>query len=377
MRYEANSSTLGWSLQTHKPAIIVRLHCVQQRACMKYFLGMPVGFLLVFSSMANASMNQFKMASDDGAYSWQPTALLRGGFESVNANNRSGFRINSARLGSKGTFYSKNLKYKFEIEFPTVSDSTPSTASSFNIRTLDAYANYKFADVFTAGFGFYAKTPFSVQAYTGSSKQQFVDRSRAAKTFRNSKDLGLMFSGEMDRFYYVAGMFNGNGGEEIKTKTKYLYTAILGYTLMGIYKVWDEVEFSASDEPALSIAVQALNNHSSASSASFNRFGGFLGFRMSGFSLRTEYYKQSGNVTKEHGLYAQAGYLFGRFEPAVRYSLVNPVGSGNNSNDIDVSFNFYFMKHGLKTLLGYTRSNFQSTSKANQDKVTLRLQLAI
>ncbi|MEW5807423.1 MAG: porin [Acidobacteriota bacterium] len=97
----------------------------------------------------------------------------------------------------------KKSKYVLQID-----------AAKDKVTLKDAYVELKAADYFKLTFGQF-KWPFGYEILQSSSQREMPERAKVIRElFPGERDRGIKFSGEIKKFDYQIGLFNGTGVED-------------------------------------------------------------------------------------------------------------------------------------------------------------------
>ncbi len=330
--------------------------------------------------------------------SFQNRAQIR--FTNVNPG-APGDTIGSFRVRRFHTIFEGNVyeywKVKFQANWTSVdvvNDVTLSGTTLTRTRTrgpaLDdaeiEYERYHLATIW-AGQG---KAFFGRQELTSDTRLQFVDRSIASERFAVKRDQGIALKGadQGKHFEYQVGLYNGNGPNQAGNDNKeYATVERLVWTPFGEYKLEDSA-LDYPTTPKLAIGVSAYQNTrgTGTAKADVNRTGVEAAFKIQGFNLGGEFFKETvdpkaaGPDVKTDGYWFQAGYLFPnkRFELAARQSLVSPdvTGPSQDQTETGIAASWYWDKHTHKIQADYREIETDRNRITTKDK-ELRLQLQL
>jgi hypothetical protein len=243
------------------------------------------------------------------------------------------------------------------------------------------------------------KVGFDRQQLISSGRQTFVDRSLAATTFGIGRDVGVLFHGSSmeKKLFYGAGVFNGEGEWGSNPNDGHMFVGRLSLNPNGDFGL-SESDIEKSEKFLWFADAAALINNDLVSTSTKTatdpatgahyassktdtksddtRFVAGLGCRWRGLYTQGEYYARSVDQEKtvssfdptgavsgtaltesdvdSHGFYAQAGYMLvpGKWEAAVRYSLVDPNKDAEDDEKTEVmlAVNHFFREagHSLK-----------------------------
>jgi Phosphate-selective porin O and P len=286
--------------------------------------------------------------------------------------NDANFSIPRARLTLHGHLFGEDLSYKFQTDF-----------GKGNATLKDFYLDYQLLeDTLVLRVGQYKK-PFSRQQLTSSGNQELVDRAITDKAFGAGRDIGFSLQNNFEKsptFEYSVGLFNGTGdkpwfegtgtsdvttGEVEITKGEFTTVpstfnptpvARVGYN-HGELKGYSEADLEGGD---LRFGVGAsgladLNADQDDKSSVRGELDYVL--KAQGFATTGAVYVssvQSGAGFSDRslgalGFHVQAGYVFDKtYQPVVRFALVSPKGSDNNTQELALGLSLYSEKHNFK-----------------------------
>jgi MFS family permease len=293
----------------------------------------------------------FVLRSPDGVNSlrvlglFQPRLAHRWDDE---APDESAFSLNRARVGLRGTVFTKNLQYLVVADF---GGGEPRLAFLHLDHTL-------VRDRLTLRVGQF-KRPFSRSFITLASQMSMIDRPSTVgpSVFGDNTDIGLMLHNEgSGRFEYSVGVFNGTGPNVVPQHVHPLVAARVGWATAGS-NPYGESDLEGGG-PRFGIAAAALVDFDAdGDDASFASGLVDVMFKASGFSLSSAVYvgtRQAGPRWSDQrlatlGHHTQLGWVVAkRFEPVVRYAFVRPMGEGREQHDVAGGLNLFFRGHAFK-----------------------------
>ena len=323
----------------------------------------------------------FFIKSDDGLYTLKLNGRVQARHDATIAeggDTESAFLIPRARLKMGGTAFTKDLSYKFQIDFGKGEEALK-----------DFYVDYKLVDTWLQVRAGQTKRPFSRQQLTSSGKQLLADRAITDKAFGAGRDIGVMLHngfGKKNAFEYAVGVFNGTGdkgtfsgsvNDEGEVSGKFsnvpdMFNPMLvlraGYNYGGL-KRYSEGDFEGGDLRFGIAASSQMNFDAENGTDGRIDLGVDASLKVSGFSFDTEFFlrsEQDQGTTSEGeeaasetsfgdqsitqmGIYAQAGYVIAeRYLPVVRYERLMPEGDNNDTQVISAGFGAFIFKHNLK-----------------------------
>lgn len=251
--------------------------------------------------------------------------------------NAHSFLLRSISFVFSGSAIDPRLEWVFVL--------VPNVAPPFGAATL----TYKFADYFalTAGVD---TINFNTHYQISSGKMAFAERS--IDTLRNNlgDSIGIWGTGDVGRFSYAAGVYNGRGTDlEPNLNEELIYAVQLSYTPLGKYS-GDEGDAGYTEEPALKFAVGGGFHHeetlTQAKVISTNTFGGFKYKGLSILASGNFRYTDPDIFTREQidlGYTVQAAYYVipKKLSVALRHSAliddINDVGANINMRASSIS----------------------------------------
>ncbi len=295
-------------------------------------------------------------------------------FRSIDSNeddrdSRYAFSIPRARLALDGHAFSPNIKYAMQVEF----------GGGFTYLR-DYYVDAGLLPgVLHLRVGQY-KRPFSRQQISSSGSQELVDRAITDRAYGAGRDLGIMLHNDYTRsptFEWAFGVFNGVGERPVFSATvtdegvitragwsnvpnrfRPMLVARVGYNYGGI-RGYSEADLEGGPlRFGIGVSGKTAFNQDEENN-SFVSGQADYALKVHGFSTTgavyfgTEQDEDSDSYSNQSyaglGLHVQAGYLFlERYAFSLRYALVAPKGSENNSQEIMGGFSVYFRRHSLK-----------------------------
>lgn len=276
------------------------------------------------------------------------------------------FVVPRARFGVKGNLFGQDLTYKLELDF-----------SKGEANLLDFWADYRVVKGWFHVRAGQMKTPFARQNITSSGKLEFADSAFLNKAFVADRDLGLMFHNGYEKspeIEYAVGVFNGvssvkgaytfdaTKGTVSRSNTPGQFeprlVARVGYNFGGVQGYgYDEPDLKNSPfgfgvAGAVMVDFDADDDNDGFVNAELDWIMKVQGFSWNGAVFFG--FPQSGaNISKVSfgmwGLQTQLGYAIKKlFEPVVRFAMLDPKGSKNNTYHALAGIAFYLYGHNVK-----------------------------
>lgn len=265
------------------------------------------------------------------------------------------FSIPRARLTLKGNAFSKDLTYKFQVDF-----------SKGGAGLKDFYADYRFVKGLLHLRVGQWKRPLSRQQIASSSVFAFVERAITDKGFGSGRDIGLALHNNYEKspgFEYAFGVFNGDndgisnadkpkfsgsasfdpvtGESEISSKSKFTNIPETFDPMLVVRAGWNHGGIDGYNEAdleggGLRVAIGASVLFDPDLDADGD--GGGLTAELD-YALMIAHFSTTGGVyvassfdnedggLQATGFHLQAGYVIAKLvQPALRYARVMPEG---------------------------------------------------
>ncbi len=324
----------------------------------------------------------------------QPGILAQGWFlldRNGGKTTTSTFRLRRAEISVKGEILPKKVAVQIMIDPAKVREpqnttltdsggdtvSVPTPAASLSILQ-DFYITFlnQYVDVSVGQF----KIPVSWEGYNSSSKIIMPERALISSLFGDKRDLGVRLAKSWKKWGYSAGIFNGQGANNLDTNIqKDLALRLEVYPVEG-----------------LTIAGVTYNSVGVRDKAGTkDRFEADVRYEHGPYLAQGEFIRAA-DVTKDgadavnaQGFYAAFGYtiknkdLGGDLQPVVRVGYVDPDADKNvdptmGGNDerwhYDVGLNYYLKAHEMKLQASYQRIQFE-TKTPNVNEFILAAQV--
>lgn len=326
----------------------------------------------------------------------QPGILAQGWFlldRNGGKTTTSTFRLRRAEISVKGEILPKKVAVQVMIDPAKVREATTTTLTDSGGDTVavsapaaslsilqDFYITFlsPYADVSVGQF----KIPVSWEGYNSSSKIIMPERALISSLFGDKRDLGVRIAKSWKKWGYSAGVFNGQGANNLDTNIqKDLALRLEAYPVEG-----------------LTIAGVTYNSVGIRHRAGTkDRFEADVRYEHGPYLAQAEYIRAS-DVAKDnvdavsaHGFYAAFGYtiknkdLGGDLQPVVRVGYVDPdvdanvdptMGKGDDERwHYDVGVNYYLRAHEMKLQASYQRVQFESKTP-NINEIILAAQVS-
>lgn len=308
-------------------------------------------------------------------------------------------RVRRLRLRADGYVLNPKFGYSIQLSFTRGDMDVDNTGIANIVR--DAVIFYHFTDNFYVAFG-QNKLPGNRQRVNSSGQMQFAERSIVNSTFTLDRDFGI--KAYYDKMLGNVGLrlkgaiSTGDGRSVNSTNNGLAYTGRVEVLPLGMFTKdgdYSEGDLEREQHPRLSLAAGYSYN------AKATRTGGQLGkelyaerdmrilfcdmiFKYNGWSCQSEFmrrtaddpltYNADGNLRYIYtgwGNNTQFSYLFkSNFEPALRYSILQPQGQVKAYEDrrevLEAGISKYLRGHRIKAQfnLSYnTRGGDWATSR--------------
>lgn len=176
-------------------------------------------------------------------------------------NQEATFELRRVRMKIGGHGYQPWIKYYFEVDLQSTSNSGGSPGSTRVIDWRIDLAKYK---AFTIRVGQW-KINYNRERVDSSGKQTFVERSIVNSVFTIDRQVGVLVMGRLfpgkvyDVRYYV-GVFTGSGRGEANDDDKMMYMARIQWNFLGRDLKWTQSDLKYHEKPAASLAFGAYTN---------------------------------------------------------------------------------------------------------------------
>ena len=324
-------------------------------------------------------------------------------------------RVRRLRLRADGFVLNPKIGYSIQLSFSRGDQDVDNTGIANIVR--DAVVFYHFTDNFYIAFG-QNKLPGNRQRVNSSGQLQFADRSIVNSTFTLDRDFGLKayYNNNIGKVAYrLKGAVSTGEGRSVNETDKGLaYTGRAELLPLGEFKNegdYSEGDLEREETPKLAFGGGYSYN------VKTNRTGGQLGkelyaprsmgtaffdliFKYSGWAYESEFMKRTtrgstltfdpeGDVRYVYagwGNNHQLSYLFpNNFEPAVRYSIIQPEKETNLYEDrrevLEAGLTKYLRNHRIKAQVNVSYNtedgNWNLDHEENNWGVLFQIELGI
>lgn len=209
----------------------------------------------------------------------------------------------------------------------------------------------------------YYRTPNGVEGSVGTYFQDFACRSQIARTFANSRAIGVKNSGRYKYIDYDLGVFDS---------ARYFDSFLNGFEFVGKVVV-KPLEFADGKYGHLKVA-GSLNSGNK--DHSYNVVNAYIGYQYKKFSIDAEYAHANGyngavysSRDEAQGFYNTIKYeLSPKLHLLARYDIFDPNMkiSGNNIEEYSVGVNYFPKGRFFKLSLNYVFRQNHSASNSNR-----------
>ncbi len=333
----------------------------------------------------------FGVESVDGSFRFGISARtqIRGSvvvFEQEGVDPTADFMIRRARLTVSADGWDGLVSLKLQLAFSPL-DQDP--VAPLPVR--DAFVTVSPSRDLAIRAG-QMKVPFGRQRVISSGQLQMVDRSIVTAELNLDRDVGVQIFSEdlfgLDGWLgYAFGVFGGDGRNRVSGGYGLLYAARVALRPLGGARGedLDEVDFSRSAKPRLSLAASGAFNHDTDRErstigpvfangpwADYVHAGGDVSFKWRGLAVTGEVFLRRAldpTLTAEvdgalrtdetrsgRGGFFQVGQLIGgQFEVTGRVGSILPAGAGGApppaSKELGGALSYYGQRHALKVQL--------------------------
>ncbi len=317
----------------------------------------------------------------------QPGVLMQGWFlleRNGGKTTTSTFRLRRAEISAKGEILPKRVGFQIMFDPAKVRESTSTTLTDSGGDTVvvntppaaisvlqDFYITF-LHDKIDVSVGQF-KIPVSWEGYNSSAKIIMPERALISSLYGDKRDLGVRLAKTFPKWGYSAGIFNGQGLNNLDTNIqKDLALRLEAYPVEGL--------------TIAGVTYDSVGVRDKAGTK--DRQEADLRYEHGPYLLQAEYIrardvkKDGADAITAHGFYAAAGYtikdkrLCGDLQPVIRVGYVDPdvnsnldpaMGGDDERFHYDVGLNYYLKAHEMKLQASYERVQFESkTPNVNQ-----------
>ncbi len=317
----------------------------------------------------------------------QPSALAQGWFLLERGSGKtttSTFRIRRMEIGAKGEILPKRVGFNLMFDVAKVREPVNATVTDSGGDTVTvkvpAASLSPLQDFYITGYHKYVeasvgqfKIPVSWEGYNSSAKIAFPERALISNTYGDKRDLGIRLTKTFKKWMYSAGVFNGQGANNLDTNVqKDVALRLEVYPVEGLMiggVTYDSV---------------GIRNRAGTK----DRWEADVRYEKNNLLLQGEFIrardkaKDNVDFTTAQGFYALVGYtikdkaLCGDLQPVVRVGYIDPdadknldpamSGGSDEMTHIDVGVNYYLKGHEMKLQGAYQRQQFDDKDAVNQ-----------
>jgi Phosphate-selective porin O and P len=303
------------------------------------------------------------------------------------------FRIRRAEFRAKGEIIPKAIGYYLMIDPARVLDVDSSTVPVTNVTPADPAEPEPSVTVFQPTLGVISilqdmmisylseysdvtlgqyKIPVSWEGVNSSAKLLFPERSLVSRRYGDRRDVGVKAEKKLgDKFYYYAGLFNGNGQNKLDNNLqKDAALRLEVYPIEGLM--------------VGGVGYMALGQRDQPNTR--DRAEGDVNFEIADFLIRGEYIHAwdmnatSTDRVQGNGLAVVAGYTFAdTIQPVARFGFLDPnagtdgAGGADEVFSYEVGANYYILGNEAKAQLQLGLFDFEDAPTVYQ--ATLAAQL--
>lgn len=378
----------------------------------------------------------FELKSRDGNFATQIQWRFQGrfsypdrgdptSFDDFNDGPESTFELRRVRMKIGGHGYQPWIKYYFEIDLQSTSNSGGSPGDTRVIDWRISLEKFRFLSLQVGQW----KIDYNRERRDSSGQQQFVERSIVNTAFTIDRQMGAMLYGHLapgtffDSRYY-AGVFTGSGRGEANDDANMMYFGRFQWNFLGRDLKWSQSDVEYHEQPSGSLAfgayttigkctawsssgcntLEGVNSaglaYTSDASATAGQFRvqGMVeefAFKWRGLSIQHEYHWKEikddrfvegapGYKTNLMGSYSQIGYFPHDLIPAIpkplevafRYAFVDPniFARNDRRQEYTTVINWFFAGHQNKLTLDGSWLTLAQPVGQNQHEQRLRLQ---
>jgi hypothetical protein len=274
-------------------------------------------------------------------------------------DNQQAFQVSRARIKISGHMHDKNLKFFLQADFGKSKVGIKDAGMEYLIVPNKLHLK---AGQFKKGF--------SMQQLTSSSKLELINRSLSVGEGPSGRDVGFQLgNGKKSQVTWAAGVFNGNGTAGTPDDFKPVAVARVVYRHNKIKNLSEADLEGGGFRMAVGGNVNADMNMTNDADAGITA-GGDLLIKVQGLSVSGEFYTDMTEGAEKTGMYAQAGYVVGgKYQPVVRYSMVDFDGDKNNETEMTAGLSVYYRKHNVKWQTAFSMEASDTTDRLVQSQL--------
>ncbi|CAN5920481.1 hypothetical protein BH11MYX3_BH11MYX3_18100 [soil metagenome] len=316
----------------------------------------------------------------EGLGRMQPGILMQGWFlldRNGGKTTTSTFRLRRAEISAKGEILPKRVAFQLmfdpaKVREPTSATLTDSGGDTVMVPTApgaisvlqDFYITFLHdkVDVSVGQF----KIPVSWEGYNSSAKIIMPERALISSLYGDKRDLGIRLAKTFKKWGYSAGIFNGQGVNNLDTNIqKDLALRLEAYPVEGL-------TLAAVTYDSVGVRDRAGTKDRQEADVRYEH-GPFLA--QAEYIRARDVKKDGADAVTAHGFYAAFGYtikdksLCGDLQPVVRVGYVDPdvdsnldpaMGGDDERFHYDVGVNYYLKANEMKLQASYQRVQFDS-----------------
>ncbi len=325
----------------------------------------------------------------------QPGILAQGWFlldRNGGKTTTSTFRLRRAEISAKGEILPKRVGFQVmfdpaKVREPVNTTLTDSGGDTVVVKTpaaslavlQDFYITFLHENIDVSVGQF--KIPVSWEGYNSSSKIILPERALISSLFGDKRDLGVRLAKTFKKWGYSAGLFNGQGANNLDTNIqKDVALRLEAYPVEGL--------------TLAGVTYDSIGVRDKAGTK--DRWEADVRYDHGPYLVQAEYLrardvaKDGADAVTAQGFYAAVGYTFkdkrlcGDLQPVLRVGYVDPDTSQNldpamGGNDelwhYDIGVNYYLKSHEMKLQGSYQRQQFQSKTP-NVNEIILAAQVS-
>lgn len=325
----------------------------------------------------------------------QPGILAQGWFvldRNDGKTTTSTFRLRRAEISVKGEILPKKVGVQIMIDPAKVREATSTTLTDSGGDTVtvstpaaslsilqDFYITFlsQYADVSVGQF----KIPVSWEGYNSSAKIIMPERAIISTLYGDKRDLGMRIAKSWKKWGYSAGIFNGQGLNNLDTNVqKDVALRLEAYPVEGL--------------TLAGVTYNSIGIRNRAGTK--DRYEADVRYEHGPYLAQAEYIRarditsDNADAVSAQGFYAAFGYtiknkdLGGDLQPVVRVGYVDPnvdadvdpaTAKGADERwHYDVGVNYYLKAHEMKLQASYQRVQFD-TNKPNINEIIVAAQV--